>query len=188
MRRSSLLLAAILVISSAVSAQTAAPSIPADPLAPLDFLLGTWSAKTDTAAGSAGAQASGTYTFRRDLNGHALVRSTSADTCKGPATYDCTHHDQLTVFADPNALALHKSSLLALYLDSEGHVIYYTVSTPDTHTAIFNSQSLPSLPKFRLIYHLEGEGPKAIMSGKFQMASPGSDDFRSYLEWSGPKQ
>ncbi len=182
MRRFALLALTLCAVS--LTAQT--PT--ADPLAPLDFLLGTWSARTDTAAGSAGAQATGTYTFRRDLDGHALVRSSSADTCKGPATYDCTHHDQLTIFADPNALAMHKSSLLALYLDSEGHIIYYTISTPDAHTAIFNSQSLPSLPKFRLIYHLEGDGPKAVMSGKFQMAAPGSDDFRSYLEWSGTKR
>jgi hypothetical protein len=159
-----------------------------DPLSPLNFLLGTWSAKTDTTAGSAGAQGSGAYTFRRDLNGHALVRSTSYDECKGPANFDCAHRDQLTIFADPNAMAIHKSSLLALYLDSEGHVIYYSISTPDAHTAIFNSQSLSSQPKFRLIYPLEGDGPKAIMSGKFQMASPGSEDFHSYLEWSGPKQ
>lgn len=165
------------------------PSSPStDPLAPLDFLIGTWSAKTNTAAGSANAQGSGAYTFRRDLNGHALVRSSSYDECKGPANFDCSHHDQLTIFADPNAMATHKASLLALYLDSEGHVIYYTISLPDAHTAIFNSQGLPSLPKFRLTYHLEGDGPKAIMSGKFQMASPGSDDFHSYLEWSGPKQ
>jgi hypothetical protein len=159
-----------------------------DPLAPLDFLIGTWAAKTDTAASSAGAQGTGVYTFRRDLNGHALVRSGAYDNCKGPADFDCAHRDQLTIFADPNAMAMHKSSLLALYLDSEGHVIYYTISSPDPHTAIFNSQSLSSSPKFRLIYHLEGDGPKAIMSGKFQMASPGSEDFHSYLEWSGPKQ
>ena len=86
-----------------------------DPLAPLGFLLGTWSAKTDTAASSASAQGTGTYTFHRDLNGHALVRSSAYETCKGPSTFDCTHRDQLTIFADPNAMAAHKSSLLALY-------------------------------------------------------------------------
>jgi len=83
---------------------------------------------------------------------------------------------------------MHKSSLLALYLDTEGHVIYYTISTPDAHTVVFNSQALPSLPKFRLTYHLEGNGPGAIMNGKFQTAAPGSDDFHSYLEWSGTRQ
>jgi hypothetical protein len=179
---------ALILCTASLAAQLPASTPATDPLAPLDFLIGTWSAKTDTAAGSAGARSTGTYTFRRDLNGHALVRTSSADSCKGPANFDCSHRDQLTIFADPNAMAMHKSSLFALYLDSDGHVIYYTISTPDTHTAIFNSQGLPSLPKFRLIYHLESDGPKAVMSGKFQMASPGSDDLHSYLEWSGPKR
>ena len=72
-------------------------------------------------------------------------------------------------------------------MDTEGHVIYYVVSTPDPQTAIFLSQGPPTAPKFRLTYHLEGTGPKAIMTGKFQIAAPGSDDFHSYLEWSGLK-
>lgn len=175
-----------LTTSFVALAQT--PSTPTtDPLAPLSFLLGTWSAKT-TSAGSAAADSSGTYTFRLDLNGHAIERTSSADTCKGPKDFDCAHHDRLTVFSDPNALAAHHASLLAFYLDSEGHVIYYTVALPDPHTAIFSSQGPPTAPKFRLVYHLEGEGPKAIMSGKFQFAPPGSDDYHSYLEWSGTKQ
>jgi hypothetical protein len=161
---------------------------PADPLAPLDFLLGTWSATTNTPAGSAGASSTGTYTFSRDLAGHALMRTSSADTCKGPAIFDCAHHDQLTIFADPNGQTLHNASLFALYLDSEGHVIYYTLTTPDPHTVIFLSQGPQSLTKFRLTYHLEGSGPRAIMTGKFQAAAPGTDDFHSYLEWTGAKQ
>jgi hypothetical protein len=187
MRRSLAFLLLAFGLAASLAAQ--APSAPpADPLAPLNFLLGTWSAKTDAAAGSSAAAATGTYTFARDLNGHALLRSSSADTCKGPATFNCSHHDQLTIFADPNALAAHHSSLLALYLDSEGHVIYYTLSTPDAHTAVFNSQGPPSIPRFRLIYHLEGDGPHAVMSGKFQISPPNSADFHSYLEWSGTRQ
>jgi hypothetical protein len=188
MRRllTTLALAAAIVGVSLAQAPTSPP--PTDPLAPLDFLLGTWAAKTNAPAGTAGAQATGTYTFRRDLAGHALTRTSSADTCKGPKDFDCTHSDQLTIFSDTHGLAVHNASLFALYLDSEGHVIYYTITTPDPHTAIFLSQSPSGAPHFRLIYHLEGEGPKAIMTGKFQMAAPGSDDFHSYLEWSGPRQ
>jgi hypothetical protein len=159
----------------------------ADPLAPLDFLLGTWSAKTDTAAGSAGIAATGSYTFRRDLGGHALQRTGSADKCTAPTSADCAHSDQLTIFPDPNGQALHGSSLFALYLDNEGHVIYYTITIPDPHTVVLLSQGPPAAPRFRLTYHLEGAGPKTVMTGKFQMAAPGSDDFHSYLEWSGAK-
>jgi hypothetical protein len=173
---------------TSVGALAQTPATPAgDPLAPLSFLLGTWSAKTD-APGTSGGSATGSYTFHLDLGGHAIERTTSADSCKGPAGFDCAHHDRLTLFSDPNALAAHHASLLAFYMDSEGHVIYYTVSLPDTHTAVFNSQGTPNAPKFRLVYHLEGEGAKAIMTGKFQMAAPGSDEYHSYLEWSGTRQ
>lgn len=185
-------LLAVLLLAAAtlrpLAAQTAAPTPATDTLSSLDFLLGSWAAKTDAPAGTAGANANGTYAFRRDLDGHVLSRTSSSDSCKGPQNFDCTHHDQLTIFADPHGLgASHNTSIFALYLDSEGHVIYYTVSTPDPHTAVFLSQGPPSAPKFRLTYHLEGIGPKAVMSGKFQMAAPGSDDFHSYLEWSGTK-
>lgn len=181
------LLACVLCAAGVLRAQQP-PAAAHNPLAALDFLLGTWSATTDTAASSAGAQGTGVYTFRRDLNGHTIVRSGAYQDCKGPATFDCSHRDQLTIFADPNAVAAHKSALLALYLDTEGHVIYYAISTPDPRTAIFDSQSSSSMPKYRLVYHLEGDGAKAIMSGKFQMAAPGSEDFHSYLEWAGAKQ
>jgi hypothetical protein len=187
MRR--LLTLTLLAAAFSVHAQTPAaptPAPPADPLAPLNFLTGTWTAHTTT-AGSAAADASGTYTFRRDLNGHAIDRSTSADTCTAPNTFDCSHHDRLTIFSDPNALAVHHASLFAFYIDSEGHIIYYTVSLPDPNTAVFLSQGPATLPHFRLTYHLEGTGPSAIMTGKFQMAPPGSTDFHSYLEWSGPR-
>lgn len=175
----------VLVLATAALAARAQSASLSPELTPLSFLLGTWSA--NTTAGAAGASGSGTYTFRADLKGHALERSSSVDTCKGPAAYDCAHHDRLTIFADANAAAVHHVTLLALYLDNEGHVIYYSATLPDAYTVVFDSQSPASMPKFRLTYHLEGSGPDAIMSGKFQMAAPGSSDYHSYLEWSGKR-
>ena len=191
-----LLLAAALLLPAPLLSQTPTytPATPlradaaANPLSTLDFLLGSWAAQTDAPAGSAGASVVGTYSFRRDLNGHALQRTGSLDTCKGPQTFDCSHHDQLTIFTDANGLtSVHKATLFALYLDSEGHVIYYTVSMPDAHTAVFASQGPAAGPKFRLTYHLEGEGAKAVMTGRFEGAAPGSDDYHPYLVWSGTK-
>jgi len=163
-----------LVTPLAAHAQSASAS---DPLKPLAFLQGTWKANTN-ANGSSGGVASGTYTFALDLNGHALQRTSSVDKCSGPNSFDCQHHDQLTVYVDPTG------ALAALYIDSEGHVIQYAIAMPDAATAVFTSQGPAAAPRFKLIYHLDGK----IMTGKFQGAAPGSTEFHSYLEWSGPKQ
>jgi len=167
-------LATAFVAPAAIHPQS---STPTTPLHSLEFLQGTWKANTN-ANGSSGGVASGTYTFALDLNGHALQRTSSVDKCSGPDSFDCQHHDQLTVYADMTG------ALAAFYIDSEGHVIQYTVSTPDATTAVFTSVGPPATPHFKLIYHLE----KGVMTGKFEGAAPGSTEFRSYLEWSGPKQ
>lgn len=166
---------ALLITTGALRAQTQAKP---DPFAKLTFLQGTWDAK---AAGQ-GTAAVGTYTFRLELKEHVLARhSTSAEACKGPATFDCEHGDLLYVYADGPGLK-------AIYLDNEGHVIHYDVSAPEPGTAMFLSEAAqagsPMGPQFRLVYVLKD----GVMSGKFQMRMPGGTEWRSYLEWSGGKK
>jgi hypothetical protein len=146
-----------------------------DPFQALSFLEGTWEAKTQGDVTS-----SGTYTFQPELKNHILARhSTSNAGCKGPANYDCEHGDLLYVYADaPGA------PLKAIYLDNEGHVIHYNVTTPTPTTAVFLSDGSQPGPVFRLTYELKSN----IMSGKFQMQIPGQTDWKSYLEWSGGKK
>ena len=60
-------------------------------------LLGRWNAAT-IGQGSAGAASLGTYTFQADLGGTVITRKGSADTCQGPARFDCQHHDLLTIY------------------------------------------------------------------------------------------
>jgi hypothetical protein len=148
-----------------------------DPWKALSFLEGTWEAK---ATGGQGVSATGTYTFRKELGGHVLARHSMSDRgCKGPVSYDCDHGDLLYVYEDAPGRPFK-----AIYFDNEGHVIHYSVSTPDATTAIFLSDgSLPG-PQFRLLYELKG----AVMWGKFQMHMPGQTEWKSYLEWSGSKQ
>ena len=74
--------------------------------------------------------------------------------------------------------------LKAIYFDNEGHVIHYNVTNPTPTTAVFLSDAAQPGPQFRLTYELKGES----MSGKFQMKMPNQPDWKSYLEWSGPKQ
>jgi len=140
---------------------------------PLAFLLGTWEAKTD-AGGK--VNSIGTYTFKPELNGTVLARHSSADSCKGPADFDCDHHDLLYLFHEGDAIR-------AVYFDNEGHVLHYTVSTPKPTTVVFDTEPGPG-PRFRLTYELAG----GRMQGKFQMSPPGSAEYHSYLEWSGGKR
>ena len=143
----------------------------------LGFLEGTWDAKTHGEA--SGVNAAGTYSFRKELGGHILARHSSAAGCKGPADYDCEHADLLYVYQDMPGQALK-----AIYFDNEGHVIHYSVSTPTPTSAVFISDPSAPGPQFRLVYELKG----AVMSGRFQMHTPGNAEWTSYLEWSGAKK
>jgi hypothetical protein len=151
---------------------------PTDPWKALAFLEGTWDANTQ--GGSAQAQGSGTYSFAPELKHHVLVRHSgeSAD-CRGPKGFDCEHSDVLYIYQEAQ-----DQPLKAIYFDSEGHVIHYAVSTPDSTTAVFISEASPSGPQFQLVYQLKD----MVMSGKFQMRMPGQTTWKSYLEWNGAKK
>jgi hypothetical protein len=141
------------------------------------FLEGTWEARSS--GGAAGAQVSGSYTFKRELKDHILARRSDAgDTCKGPKNFDCDHSDLLYIFQEAEG-----QPLKGIYFDNEGHVIHYGVSSPMANTVIFLSPESAG-PQFRLVYELKD----AVMSGKFQMRMPGQSEWKSYLEWAGSKR
>jgi hypothetical protein len=146
---------------------------------PLQFLIGTWEAKTQ--AGSAQASSSGTYSFAFELGNHVIARhaDNKNSTCKGPADLDCDHGDLLYIYPEGPVRALK-----AIYFDNEGHVIHYDVFVPGPTSAVFVSD--PSLPgqQYRLSYEMKG----ATMQGKFEIRPPGQSDFKTYLEWSGEKK
>jgi hypothetical protein len=171
-------IAAAFLMGLALAQYHQALSAPTDPWKALAFLEGTWDAHTQ--GGSAGAQGSGTYIFKPELKHHVLVRSSSVSAaCSGPKSFDCEHSDVLYVYQEAQI-----QPLKAIYFDNEGHVIHYTVSTPDSTTAMFISEPSPSGPQFRLVYELKD----ALMSGKFQMRMPGQAEWKSYLEWTGAKK
>jgi len=140
------------------------------------FLLGTWEASTR--GGSAGAAASGTYSFQPELRGHVLARHSTNSGCTGPDAFDCAHSDLLYVYQD-----LPSQAYKAIYFDNEGHVIHYDVTTPTPASAVFLSDPSQPGPQYRLTYELKD----STMHGKFQMKLPGQTEFKSYLEWSGAK-
>ncbi len=161
-----------IVFGTALCAQSPAASWDS-----LKFLEGAWQAKTP--GGPSGPAVSGTYSFRKELDGHILARHSSSDGCKGPADFDCDHHDLLYVYQNGPA-----QPLKAIYFDNEGHVIHYDVSTPAPDKVVFLSDASTPGPQFRLTYELKD----SVLSGKFQMQMPGQSEWKSYLEWSGPKK
>jgi hypothetical protein len=171
-----LIMCVLLTISAFAQTTPTAPASPDGSWERLRVLIGAWNAQT-TAQGTAAAKSLGTYAFRYDLGGNVITRTSSTDGCVGPAAFDCQHHDTLTLYRDAGDATPH-----AFYADSEGHVIHYDVTTPDANTVVLLSNT-PG-PRFRLVYHLEGN----VLSGKFQFAPPGSSDFKSYLEWTGARR
>jgi hypothetical protein len=121
----------------------------ADPFQSVRFLIGAWNAN------------GGTYSFEPDLKDHIIVRRASPNG---------DHGDRLYIFSESP-----EAPLKAIYFDTEGHVIHYTVTTPAPNTVVFASDM------YRLTYELKN----GIMSGKFQIKPPGQTDFKPYLEWSG---
>ena len=143
----------------------------------LDFLKGSWIA---SAKGQGGAAVAGSYSFQNELDRHIMARYSTRDgTCKAPASFDCEHGDSLFIYEEASG-----QPLKAIYFDNEGHVIHYDVTTPVPGLAVFLSEPSRPGPRFRLEYELHGTD----MSGKFQMQLPGQSEWKSYLEWSGPKK
>jgi hypothetical protein len=171
-------IATVWLLSATLLAAQAAPRAAGDPLGKLSFLEGTWAAKT--IGGSASAASEGSYTFQRELNGHVLARHTLAQkNCSGPDSYNCAHTDLLYVYTDAPG-----QPLKAIFFDSEGHVIRYSIATPAPETAVFISDEQVPGPQFRLTYQHKG----SAMEGRFEIRIPGQQEWHSYLEWTGNKQ
>ncbi len=84
------------ICAGLLSAQNTAPK-DQEHWSALSFLEGTWDARTQ--GGTAGASASGTYIFKRELGGHVLARHSSGAGCKGPGDFDCEHGDLLLILS-----------------------------------------------------------------------------------------
>jgi hypothetical protein len=162
----------------AQSAPAQSPHAGSETWKTLQFLIGTWEAKTQ--GGSSGAASNGTYLFRLELKDHLLARHTAAAACAGPADFDCEHADLLYIYP----AAPGQPSFKAIYFDNEGHVIHYDVSVPTGGTAVFLSDPKEPGPQYRLSYELKGE----VMSGRFEIRMPGRAEFASYLQWSGRRK
>jgi hypothetical protein len=162
----SLTLPALLIFFSALHAQTS------DPLQKLNFLLGEWTGiagENDTPQGAG----QGSFSFAPELKQKIIVRRNSANYASG-----AQHDDLMVIYADAA-----DSTPRAIYFDTEGHVIRYTLAFPAPNRVVFESDVAQPGPRFRLTYWMEG----GALDGRFEIAAPGSE-YKPYLNWTSKKR
>ena len=147
----------------ATTASAAAPALAAG-WEPLAFLVGDWEG---TGSGAPGAS-KGTFSFMPQAQGNGLLRRSTNDSPSGH------HEDVMLVWRNPNG------AFRAAYVDNERHAIQYAVTaTAEPKGAVFLSDEVAGMPRFRLTYKLRPEGTVAIV---FELAPPGSAEFKTYTE------
>src|SRR5580698_7471828 len=164
--RMRLAVCALLIFFAALHAQTN------EPLKKLDFLLGEWTGvagEKDTPLGAG----QGSFSFSPELKQKIIVRRNSANYASG-----AQHDDLMVIYAEAG-----DSTPRAIYFDTEGHVIRYTLAFPSANRAVFESDAAQPGPKFRLSYWMEG----GALDGLFEVAAPGSE-YKTYLSWTSKKR
>jgi hypothetical protein len=146
------------------------PAQTKNPWEPLEFLLGTWNA---TASDSHGAT-----TFKLDLDKHVMVRTNFAEYSKGPQS-GTRHDDLMIIYFDPP-----DNPPRAIYFDSEGHTIRYNLTFPERSSVVFESEPAQPGPRYRLSHRVTG----TKFEGTFEIAAPGTSDYKTYLTWTSTKE
>jgi hypothetical protein len=166
----------ILIVASLglrpAGAQTAADKAANPGWKKLEFLLGRWTGtagEKDTPLGAG----QGGFSFELELNGKIIVR-------RNQAAYDSgdRHEDLMVIYLDAPGDAPR-----AIYFDTEGHVIRYSLAFPAPNSVTFLSDEHQPGPRYRLSYRLNG----GTLDGKFEVAQPGAE-FKTYLSWTSKKQ
>jgi len=144
-------------------------------LTPLQFLLGEWEA----IGGGAPGEGSGACTFAGGLQDRVILRTNHAEYPASGGRPASRHDDLMVIYVDAG------SQVKADYYDSEDHVIRYLVQSPRSGEVVFLSETMPSVPRYRLTYKLADNG---TLDGRFEIAPPGKlEAFETYLSWSARK-
>ncbi|MDR3628116.1 MAG: hypothetical protein P4L45_14830 [Ignavibacteriaceae bacterium] len=162
------LTALIILVSSVVFSQSAKKD---NEWKQWHFLIGEWVGE----GGGKPGQATGNFTFDFDLQKKILIRKSVANFSATKEKPAFSHNDLMIIYKEPS------SSTEAMYFDSEGKVIKYTVKfSDDLNSVIFVSVPVANEPIYRLSY-IKVNNQK--LNFKFEIArqeTPGS--FSTYLE------
>jgi len=140
------------------------------PFPALQFLVGNWEVEAKPGEGAAH------FEFSVDLQGKVLIRKNHVDL---PGATGAAHDDLLVIAQEGIPATIHAS-----YFDSDGYLGRYTV-TANGNQAVFVSDSIPKLPRYRLTY----TGlPDGRLNAKLEVAPAGKPNaFANYLEWVAKK-
>jgi hypothetical protein len=143
-----------------------------DPFSKLRFLMGDWVADGPASAGT------GHFEFASDVQGKVLIRHNHAEIPAAKPKPAVTHDDLMVIY--------NEGVVRATYVDSEGHVIRYTLEPGAPGTATFVSEAVHGTPLFRLSYK---KLPDGRLGGKLELAQPDKpEDFKTYLEWTAKRK
>jgi hypothetical protein len=131
---------------------------------PLAFLVGEWEG---TGTGAPGVS-KGSFSFAPQVQGNGLLRRSVNDSPSGH------HEDVMLIWRNPDG------AFRAVYVDNERHVIQYAVTaTAEPKGAVFLSDVVAGMPRFRLTYKMRPDGMVGIA---FELAPPGAAEFKTYTE------
>jgi len=168
MRRTILCLGFLLLPAFTAAQQTKTP----DPWGPFKFLVGAWTAEGHGEPG----KGAGAFSFGLELQGKILVRRNRLEFPATPQRPAFAHEDLLVVYREGDAAPQR-----AIYFDSEGFVIHYTVSFSEQGKVLtFLSDASPQAPRQRLTYVQNEDGTLKV---KFEIAPAGKPEaFVTHVE------
>jgi len=137
----------------------------------LEFVLGKWTGSAgekDTPLGAA----QGGFSFELELNRKIVVRRNHAGYSSG-----AQHDDLMVIYLDAP-----RDTPRAIYFDTEGHTIRYSLTFPTANKVIFESEGTQPGPRYRLSYWLN----EGALDGKFEVAPPGAA-YKTYMSWTSKR-
>ncbi len=148
---------------------TAAAAEPVKPLDELRFLVGSWEAES----GPTGA--TGSTTFRWDVQDKVLVRTNQAAYAAAGGRPASRHDDLMILYVEDSA------PVRGIYFDNEGHVIRYSATSSTPEAVTLTSDPAPGQPRFRLKYSRNGADR---LAGEFASTQPDKPDaFVPMFQW-----